>query len=134
MTLRIFLSLTPPDSPFGPRFCADFASQAPAAIFGAGIGAWLGAQFAFRLERRKAKEDRAAAARAAAKGLCGRPWSVLHGRMGRQVLRTIRRIRVLTHIKKLDDCFGLFLVRVSCPCGASRHIEPVALFAATPGS
>jgi hypothetical protein len=36
-------------------------------------------------------------------------------------------VRVLTHIKKLDDCFGQFLVRVSCPCGASRHIEPEAL-------
>jgi hypothetical protein len=34
---------------------------------------------------------------------------------------------VLTHIKKLDDCFGQFLVRVSCVCGASRHIEPEAL-------
>ena len=34
---------------------------------------------------------------------------------------------VLTHIKKLDDCFEQFLVRVSCPCGASRHIEPEAL-------
>jgi hypothetical protein len=29
--------------------------------------------------------------------------------------------------QKLDDCFGQFLVRVSCPCGASRHIEPEAL-------
>jgi len=28
------------------------------------------------------------------------------------------------YIKKLDDCFGQFLVRVS---GASRHIEPEAL-------
>jgi hypothetical protein len=37
------------------------------------------------------------------------------------------RVRVLTHIKKLDDCFGQFLVRVSCECGASRHIEPEAL-------
>jgi hypothetical protein len=36
-------------------------------------------------------------------------------------------VRVLPHIKKLDDCFGDFLVRVSCPCGASRHIEPEAL-------
>jgi hypothetical protein len=36
-------------------------------------------------------------------------------------------VRVLTHIKKLDDCFGQFLVRVSCKCGASRHIEPEAL-------
>ena len=37
------------------------------------------------------------------------------------------QVRVLTHIKKLNDCFGQFLVRVSCPCGASRHIEPEAL-------
>jgi hypothetical protein len=36
-------------------------------------------------------------------------------------------VRVLTHIKKLDDCFGQFLVRVTCPCGASRHVEPEAL-------
>jgi hypothetical protein len=36
-------------------------------------------------------------------------------------------VRVLAHIKKLDDCFGQFLVRVSCACGASRHIEPEAL-------
>src|SRR6516165_1721935 len=25
-------------------------------------------------------------------------------------------VRVLPHIKKLDDCFGDFLVRVTCPC------------------
>jgi hypothetical protein len=36
-------------------------------------------------------------------------------------------VRVLAHIKRLDDCFGEFEVRVSCPCGASRHIEPEAL-------
>ena len=36
-------------------------------------------------------------------------------------------MRVLSHVKKLDDCFGQFLVRVSRPCGASRHIEPEAL-------
>jgi hypothetical protein len=36
-------------------------------------------------------------------------------------------VRVLTHIKKLDDCFGMFLLRVSCACGASREIEPEAL-------
>jgi hypothetical protein len=33
-------------------------------------------------------------------------------------------VRVLTHIKKLDDCFGQFLVRVICDCGACREIEP----------
>ena len=36
-------------------------------------------------------------------------------------------VRVLTHIKKLDDCFGQFLVRVICDCGAGRDIEPEAL-------
>jgi hypothetical protein len=37
-------------------------------------------------------------------------------------------VRVLPHIKKLDDCFDEFLVRVTCPCcGTSRHIEPEAL-------
>jgi hypothetical protein len=36
-------------------------------------------------------------------------------------------VRVLPHIKKLDDALGGFLVRVICPCGASRHIEPEAL-------
>jgi len=34
---------------------------------------------------------------------------------------------VLPHIKKLDDCFGQFLVRVVCNCGACREIEPEAL-------
>jgi hypothetical protein len=37
------------------------------------------------------------------------------------------RVRVLTHIKKLDDCFGQFLVRVICDCSAYREIEPEAL-------
>jgi hypothetical protein len=36
-------------------------------------------------------------------------------------------VRVLPHIKKLDDALGDFLVRVTCPCGAARHIEPEAL-------
>jgi len=36
-------------------------------------------------------------------------------------------VRVLPHIKRLDECFGDFLVRVTCPCGTSRHIEPEAL-------
>ena len=36
-------------------------------------------------------------------------------------------VRVLLHIKRLDDCFGDFLVPVICPCGTSRHIEPEAL-------
>ena len=36
-------------------------------------------------------------------------------------------VRVLTHIRKLDDCFGQFLVRVVCGCGAVREIGPEAL-------
>jgi len=36
-------------------------------------------------------------------------------------------MRVLPHIKRLGDCFGDFLVRETCPCGASRHVEPEAL-------
>ncbi len=36
-------------------------------------------------------------------------------------------MRVLDHMKKLDDCFGQFLVRVVCECGAVREIEPEAL-------
>ena len=36
-------------------------------------------------------------------------------------------VRVLPHIQKLDDCFGQFLVRVVCDCGACREIEPEAL-------
>jgi len=36
-------------------------------------------------------------------------------------------VRVLPHIKKLNDALGDFLVRITCPCGASRHIEPEAL-------
>jgi hypothetical protein len=33
-------------------------------------------------------------------------------------------VRVLPHVKKLDDALGDFIVRVTCPCEASRHIEP----------
>jgi hypothetical protein len=39
----------------------------------------------------------------------------------------MRAVRVLAHIKKLDDAFGQFLVRATCVCGASRHIEPAFL-------
>jgi hypothetical protein len=35
-------------------------------------------------------------------------------------------VRVLADIKKLDDCFGQFLVRVTCKCGAVREITPEA--------
>ena len=31
-------------------------------------------------------------------------------------------VGVLTRIKRLDDCFGDFLVRVVCECGACREI------------
>jgi len=38
-------------------------------------------------------------------------------------------MRVLPHVKRLDDCFGDFLVRVvcGCGCGACREITPEAL-------
>jgi len=36
-------------------------------------------------------------------------------------------MRVLPHIKKLDECFGQFLMRVVCDCGACREIEPEVL-------
>ena len=39
----------------------------------------------------------------------------------------MRTVRVLPHIKRLDECLGDSLVRVTCPCGVSRHIEPEAL-------
>jgi hypothetical protein len=38
-----------------------------------------------------------------------------------------RPVRVLTHVKRLDDVFGDFLVRVICPCGAVREIPPQSL-------
>jgi hypothetical protein len=37
------------------------------------------------------------------------------------------RVRVLPHIKKLDDCFGQFLVRVNCACGAVRGLGSTGL-------
>jgi hypothetical protein len=36
-------------------------------------------------------------------------------------------MRVLTHVKRPDDVFGDFLVRVICPCGAVREIPPQSL-------
>jgi hypothetical protein len=42
-------------------------------------------------------------------------------------ISTMRTVRVLPHIKRLDDFLGDFLVRVTCPCWTSRHIEPEAL-------
>ena len=47
----------------------------------------------------------------------GRPWTP----------RQHSPVRVLTHIQRLDDCFGQFLVRVICDCRAVREIEPEAL-------
>ena len=36
-------------------------------------------------------------------------------------------VRVLPHIKRLDVCFGGFVVRMACECGACREIQPEAL-------
>jgi hypothetical protein len=36
-------------------------------------------------------------------------------------------VRVLPHIKRLDDCFGNYLVRVVCECSACRETQPQAL-------
>jgi hypothetical protein len=36
-------------------------------------------------------------------------------------------VRVLPHIRKLDDALGDVLVRATCPWGASWHIEPEVL-------
>jgi hypothetical protein len=36
-------------------------------------------------------------------------------------------LRVLHALSGSMTVFGDFLVRVTCPCGASRHIEPEAL-------
>jgi hypothetical protein len=41
---------------------------------------------------------------------------------------TIREITAIRErVKRLNDCFGDFLVRVTCSCGTSRHIGPQAL-------
>jgi hypothetical protein len=42
-------------------------------------------------------------------------------------LPALMAFAVLPHIKRLDDCFGQFLVRVICDCGTCREIEPEAL-------
>jgi hypothetical protein len=52
------------DALFGVKFWADFAKEAFAAIAGAGVGAWLGAKYAFALERSKARAEHAEAERA----------------------------------------------------------------------
>ena len=46
---------------------------------------------------------------------------------GRGARQHHARVRVLPPVKKLDDCLGDFLVRVTYPCGVSRRIEPEAL-------
>src|SRR5579862_8131727 len=33
------------------------------------------------------------------------------------------RVRVLTHIARLSDCFGFFDVRITCVCGGRREID-----------
>jgi hypothetical protein len=38
-------------------------------------------------------------------------------------------VRVVTRIKRLDDGFGDYLVRVVCECGTCRKIQPQALCA-----
>jgi len=48
-----------PEAAFGLKFWADFVREAVAATAGAGIGALLGARYAFRLERHRAAEERA---------------------------------------------------------------------------
>ena len=47
----------------------------------------------------------------------------------------MRTVRVLTHVKKLDDALGDFIVRVTCPCGASckPHTCPCCSRGAMPG-
>jgi hypothetical protein len=39
-------------------------------------------------------------------------------------------VRRLDHIKKLDDCFGMFIERIQCKCGHCRDGSPKALAAA----
>src|SRR5215472_13339410 len=43
-----------------------------------------------------------------------------------RAVRTMRPCACCLTFRKLDDCFGDF-VRVTCPCGTCRHIEPEAL-------
>jgi hypothetical protein len=60
------------EAAFGLKFWADFAKDSVAAIAGAGVGALLGARYAFGLERRKATAEHDAAARSAALDLAER--------------------------------------------------------------
>jgi len=36
-------------------------------------------------------------------------------------------VRVLAHVKKLDDALAHFRIRIICRCGAQRECEPQAL-------
>jgi hypothetical protein len=47
-----------------------------------------------------------------------------HTRRELALMQDAMRPCVFTHIKKLDDYFGDFLVRVICVCGSCREIEP----------
>ena len=40
---------------------------------------------------------------------------------------TLSPVRTLSHIKKLDDALGDFLVRITCPCGIHRTVDPASL-------
>jgi hypothetical protein len=51
---------------------------------------------------------------------------ILHG-LSAESARQHAACERLAHIKRQDDCFGQFLVRVSCVCGAVREVEPEAL-------
>jgi hypothetical protein len=41
--------------------------------------------------------------------------------------RHASRMGTLPHIKRLDDAFGMFLVRIVCKCGAERTTKPEPL-------
>ena len=74
--------------------------------------------------------QKARAKRAGLPGLADRstPVGTVKALRGLRPPRALRPgMRVLPHITKLDDALGDFIVRVTCPCGASRHIEPKAL-------
>lgn len=87
-----------PEAVFGLHFWADFLRDAVAAITGAGVGALLGARYAFGLERRKAAGEHDAAARAAALELKG-----LRATAGNLALFTLSQIfnDLLTYQRQL---------------------------------
>jgi hypothetical protein len=65
-------SIDSPETPFGMALFVVFFKDAFAAIAGAGVGAWLGARFAFRSESMRAADERNRAANQAAIELAGR--------------------------------------------------------------